>query len=178
MVALGSLPDGRDCSRLGLLLGLADGFRRPPSTTGWSVKYQPASRTGLGPSRVGGRFGWLQSPADGLEAALQRRPDPGGKADRFLFRLAPYISFCAAFAPRTSRCHLPTAGRMPTAGRPSELDTAVFFILAVVGPGESSALFLGGYSSGSKWSLFGAMRRGGPGRQLRNSTWACALSCP
>ena len=37
------------------------------------------------------------------------------------------------------------------------LDTAVFFILAVAGL-EVFGVILGGYASGSKWSLYGAMR--------------------
>ena len=52
----------------------------------------------LGPTRTGGRFGWLQSAADG--AKLIQKEDLAPKAaDKFLFRLAPYIvvvaSFCA-----------------------------------------------------------------------------------
>ena len=37
------------------------------------------------------------------------------------------------------------------------LNTGVFFILAVAGL-EVFGVILGGYASGSKWSLFGAMR--------------------
>lgn len=103
----------------------------------------------LGPSRVGGRFGWLQSPADGLKLLCKEDLIPG-KADRMLFRLAPYISFCAAFTPFLA---LPIASGWVV----EQLDTAVFFILAVLGL-EVFGVILGGYSSGSKWSLFGAMR--------------------
>ncbi len=42
----------------------------------------------LGPTRVGGRFGWLQSPADGLKLLCKEDLIPAG-ADHFLFRLAP-----------------------------------------------------------------------------------------
>ena len=39
----------------------------------------------------------------------------------------------------------------------ARLDTAVFFMLAVAGL-EVFGVILGGYASGSKWSLYGAMR--------------------
>ncbi|RMG00547.1 MAG: hydroxyacid dehydrogenase, partial [Planctomycetota bacterium] len=42
----------------------------------------------LGPTRVGGRFGWLQAVADGLKLLMKEDLIPKA-ADRFLFRLAP-----------------------------------------------------------------------------------------
>ena len=74
---------------------------------------------------------------------------PGG-ADRMLFRLAPYISFCATFTPYLA---LPLADGWVA----QSLDSAAFFILAVAGL-EVFGVILGGYASGSKWSLYGAMR--------------------
>jgi NADH-quinone oxidoreductase subunit H len=103
----------------------------------------------LGPTRVGGRFGWLQSPADGLKLLCKEDLIPAG-ADHMLFRLAPYISFCAAFTPYLA---LPLAPGWVV----QPLDTAVFFILAVAGL-EIFGVILGGYASNSKWSLYGAMR--------------------
>jgi NADH-quinone oxidoreductase subunit H len=50
----------------------------------------------LGPTRTGGRFGWLQSLADGIKLLAKEDLMPEG-ADGMLFRLAPYISFCASF---------------------------------------------------------------------------------
>ena len=104
----------------------------------------------LGPTRVGGRFGWLQSPADGLKLLCKEDIIPAG-ADRLLFRLAPYISFCRAVHRVVWPC------RLPTAGWPSQLDSAAFFVLAVAGL-EVFGVILGGYASASKWSLYGAMR--------------------
>ncbi len=103
----------------------------------------------LGPTRTGGRFGWLQSLADGIKLVTKEDIIPAA-ADRLLFRAAPYISFCAAF---TGFLALPFADGW-TALR---LDVAVFFITAVAGL-EVFGVILGGYSSGSKYSLFGAMR--------------------
>ena len=50
----------------------------------------------LGPTRTGGRFGWLQSLADGIKLLAKEDLMPEG-ADGMLFRIAPYVSFCASF---------------------------------------------------------------------------------
>ena len=103
----------------------------------------------LGPTRVGGKFGWLQLLADGLK--LLNKEDLRPKdADALLFRLAPYISFCASYAVFIA---LPFSyGWVP-----QHMNVAVFFILAVLGL-EVFGVILAGYASASKWSLFGAMR--------------------
>lgn len=103
----------------------------------------------LGPTRVGGRFGWLQAPADGLKLLSKEDSMPAG-ADAILFKLAPYISFCASFAIFLA---LPFANGWVG----QQLNVAVFFILAVAGL-EVFGVILGGYASASKWSLYGAMR--------------------
>jgi NADH-quinone oxidoreductase subunit H len=103
----------------------------------------------LGPTRVGGRFGWLQSVADGLKLLSKEDIVPKG-ADSFLFRTAPYISFCAS-------CSLYLALPFADGWVAQRLNTAVFFILAVAGL-EVLGVILAGYASASKWSLFGAMR--------------------
>jgi NADH-quinone oxidoreductase subunit H len=103
----------------------------------------------LGPTRVGGRFGWLQAVADGLKLVCKEDIIPAG-ADAALFRLAPYISFATSF---TVFLALPFADGWVA----MRMDIAVFFMLAVAGL-EVFGVILGGYASGSKWSLFGAMR--------------------
>ena len=50
----------------------------------------------LGPTRVGGKFGWLQGPADGLKL-IQKEDLVPKEADSMLFRAAPYIACVAAF---------------------------------------------------------------------------------
>lgn len=103
----------------------------------------------LGPTRVGGAFGWLQTLADGLKLITKEDLAPAN-ADKFLFRLAPYISFAASYAAYIA---LPFAN-----GWAAQLvNTSLFFILAVLGL-EVFGVILGGYASGSKWSLFGGMR--------------------
>ncbi len=103
----------------------------------------------LGPTRVGGRFGWLQSPADGLKLLCKEDLVPKA-ADGLLFRLAPYVSFCTSFCVFLA---LPFSDGWVA----QHLNVAVFFILAVGGL-EVYGVILAGYSSASKWSLFGAMR--------------------
>jgi NADH-quinone oxidoreductase subunit H len=103
----------------------------------------------LGPTRVGGRFGWLQTLADGLKLIAKEDLVPEG-ADPMLFRVAPYVSFAASFAAYLA---LPFSNGWVA----WEVNVAVFFIIAVVGI-EVFGVILAGYASGSKWSLFGAMR--------------------
>jgi len=106
----------------------------------------------LGPTRVGGMFGWLQTLADGLKLITKEDLIPDG-ADRFLFRIAPYVGFCASLAAFIA---IPFAGHdFPFVAQ--HLNVAVFFVLAVMGI-EVFSVILAGYASASKWSLFGAMR--------------------
>jgi NADH-quinone oxidoreductase subunit H len=103
----------------------------------------------LGPTRVGGKFGWLQTLADGIKLIAKEDIMPAG-ADPLLFRLAPYLSFAASF---TSLLALPFSSGW--AGQ--VLNVAVFLVLALLGL-EVFGVILAGYGSGSKWSLFGGMR--------------------
>jgi NADH-quinone oxidoreductase subunit H len=103
----------------------------------------------LGPTRVGGKFGWLQTLSDGIKLIAKEDLAPRD-ADQMLFRLAPYVSFTASF---TAYLALPFADGWVA----FDTNIAVFFILAVVGL-EVFGPILAGYGSGSKWSLFGAMR--------------------
>jgi len=71
-------------------------------------------------------------------------------ADTLLFRLAPYVSFCASFCAFIA---MPFA--FDVVGQ--RLNVGVFFVIAVLGL-EVFGVILAGYASASKWSLFGAMR--------------------
>jgi NADH-quinone oxidoreductase subunit H len=103
----------------------------------------------LGPTRVGGKFGWLQTLADGIKLIAKEDITPKD-ADPLLFKLAPYVSFAASFSAYLA---LPFANGWAA----QEVNVAVFFIIAVLGL-EVFGVILAGYASGSKWSLFGAMR--------------------
>ena len=103
----------------------------------------------LGPTRTGGKFGWLQTLADGIKLLTKEDLMPA-EADGMLFRIAPYIAFCASFC---SYIALPFASGWAAL----QINVAVFFVLAVLGL-EVFGVILAGYASASKWSLFGAMR--------------------
>jgi NADH-quinone oxidoreductase subunit H len=103
----------------------------------------------LGPTRVGGKFGWLQTLADGLKLITKEDITPKD-ADAMLFKLAPYVSFAAAF---TAYMVLPFANGWSA----TEVNVGVFFFVAILGL-EVFGVILAGYASGSKWSLFGGMR--------------------
>ncbi len=106
----------------------------------------------LGPTRVGGKFGWLQTLADGIKLLTKEDLMPE-QADGFLFKIAPYVSFCASIGAFIA---IPFAGgAYPWISQ--HLNAGVFFVLAVLGL-EVFGVILAGYSSASKWSLFGAMR--------------------
>ena len=103
----------------------------------------------LGPTRVGGRFGWLQSLADGVKL-IQKEDLAPGTADKLLFRVSPYIVVVAAFA---AFLFVPfSQGWVAMA-----LDVGLFLALAILSL-EVLGIVFAGYSSGSKWSLFGGMR--------------------
>jgi NADH-quinone oxidoreductase subunit H len=103
----------------------------------------------LGPTRVGGRFGWLQTIADGVKLLVKEDLIPAD-ADHMLFRLGPYIAFCGAFGAYIA---LPFANGWVA----KSLSIGVFFMLAVMST-EVFGIILAGYGSGSKWALFGGMR--------------------
>jgi NADH-quinone oxidoreductase subunit H len=103
----------------------------------------------LGPTRTGGKFGWLQLLADGIKL-LNKEDLMPADADKLMFRVAPYISFTASYVALLA---LPFASGWAA----QRMNVAIFFVLAVLGL-EVFGVILGGYASASKWSLFGAMR--------------------
>jgi NADH-quinone oxidoreductase subunit H len=103
----------------------------------------------LGPTRVGGRFGWLQAVADG--AKLVQKEDLAPKAaDKMLFRIAPYIVVIASLA---AFMFLPFTDGWSAVS----LDVGMFLLFAVLSL-EVIGVIFAGYASGSKWALFGGMR--------------------
>jgi NADH-quinone oxidoreductase subunit H len=103
----------------------------------------------LGPTRVGGKFGWLQTVADGMKLLCKEDSIPAD-ADRLLFRFGPYIALAGSFLAFIA---LPFGDGVVA----QNMNIAVFYMLAVMST-EIFGIILAGYASGSKWSLFGGMR--------------------
>lgn len=103
----------------------------------------------LGPTRVGGSFGWLQTIADGIKL-IQKEDLVPKDADQLVFRMSPYLATIASFG---AFMVLPISdGWVAVAA-----ESGAFLILALMSL-EVLGIILAGYSSGSKWALFGAMR--------------------
>ena len=110
-----------------------------------------------GPNRVG-KFGLLQSLADGVKLALKEDIIPAA-ADKVVFILAPIIatSMCfMAFAviPMTGEV---TLFGQKTALQMTDLPVSVLYILAVTSIGVYGVV-LAGWSSGSTYPLLGGLR--------------------
>ena len=103
----------------------------------------------LGPTRVGGRFGWLQTLADGAKL-IQKEDLVPDAADPLLFRLAPFMVCVASFA---AFMVLPFSDGWVAVVS----DVGLFLILAILSL-EVFGIILAGYASGSKWALFGGIR--------------------
>jgi NADH-quinone oxidoreductase subunit H len=103
----------------------------------------------LGPTRVGGKFGWLQTLADGMKLLVKEDIIPDN-ADHFMFRVGPYVALAGSFMAFLA---LP----LGLAVVAQDMNIAVFYMLAVMST-EVFGIILAGYGSGSKWSLFGGMR--------------------
>ena len=116
----------------------------------WERKVAGHAQSRVGPMHVGGWHGWAQSIADGVKLILKEDLIPEG-ADRFLFRLAPYLAFAAVF---TAFVALPFA---PQLCFEAGLNIGVLYLLAVLSV-EVMGTILAGWGSNSKWAIYGAMR--------------------
>ena len=101
-----------------------------------------------GPNRVG-PYGLLQFLADGVKMIMKEDIIPT-ESNKFLFTIAPILCLSGILATFTV---LPFSSGFIL----SDLNIGIFYMLGVsslVGVG----IFLGGYSSNSKWSMLGGMR--------------------
>jgi NADH-quinone oxidoreductase subunit H len=113
----------------------------------------------IGPNRVG-PTGLLQPVADALKLFFKEDVRPA-MADRFLYPLAPGISLLAALA---AFAVIPIGPPITIGGRQIDLIVQDMPVALLYLIGASSlgvyGIVLGGWSSGSKYSLLGALRGG------------------
>ncbi len=103
----------------------------------------------IGPNRVGGRYGLLQTVADVIKLLIKEDITPAG-ADKIAYLLAPFLTVIAAlliwavmpFAPHVIGV---------------DLDIGVFYVLAI-SSASVVALLLAGWGSNNKYALLGAFR--------------------
>jgi NADH-quinone oxidoreductase subunit H len=113
----------------------------------------------IGPN-MNGPFGLLQSLADGMKLMFKEDFTPTA-ADKIIFMLAPFVASIPAI---TAFAVIPMAGivRVPftditTPLQVTDLPVSVLFIVAVASIGVYG-IVLAGWSSGSTYSLLGALR--------------------
>jgi NADH-quinone oxidoreductase subunit H len=111
----------------------------------------------IGPNRAG-PWGMLQTLADGIKLFFKEDLVPEG-ADRFVFKLAPYLALVPALISFTI---VPVGGIVHIAGHPVELQVAdppigILLLLAMSGI-SVYGLMLAGWASRSKYPLMGSVR--------------------
>ena len=141
--------------RCGVLLALL--LTAMPYLTWFERRVIGRLQVRLGPNRVG-PFGLLQPLADGLKLLFKEDVIPG-LADRPLYLLAPAIALAAALG---AFAVIPVGPTVTIAGTAvplviADLPIGLLYVLGASSLGVY-ALVLGGWSSGSKYSLLGGLR--------------------
>ena len=103
----------------------------------------------IGPNRVGGRYGLLQSLADAMKLLTKEIITPSG-ADKLAFNLAPIVIVVAALLMWAVIPFAP--GVIGT-----DLNVGLFYVLAISSV-SVVALLLAGWGSNNKYALLGAFR--------------------
>jgi NADH-quinone oxidoreductase subunit H len=111
----------------------------------------------LGPNRVG-YFGLLQPIADGIKSFVKEDIIPDN-ADKAVFVIAPMISFITALS---MFALIPFGDSITVFGREiklviADVDIGILYIFALGTLGEYG-IVLGGWASGNKYGLLGALR--------------------
>ena len=111
----------------------------------------------IGPNRAG-PFGILQTLADGIKLFFKEDLLPE-RADRFVFKLAPYLSLVPAFV---AFAIVPVGGVVTVAHHTFELQVADppigILLLLAMSSISVYGVMLAGWSSGSKYPLLGSVR--------------------
>lgn len=112
----------------------------------------------IGPDKAGGKFGLLQTLADGTKLFFKEDLFPD-KADKLVFRIAPYLSVVPAFL---AFAIVPIGGTVTLWGHETRLQLAdppvgVLWLL-VMSSVSVYGIMLAGWSSGSKYPLLGSVR--------------------
>jgi NADH-quinone oxidoreductase subunit H len=114
----------------------------------WEIRVSSRMQSRIGYNRVGAA-GFFQWAADGAKLLLKEDLIPAD-ADAFLFRIAPYFVF-VGFA--LTFVALPFGEGLIAA----DLDIGIFYMISVTAL-VVVGILLAGWSSNSKWALFGGMR--------------------
>ena len=125
----------------------------------WERRVVARMQHRIGPN-VNGPFGLLQSLADGVKLALKEDLIPKA-ADKVVFLLAPVLAVIPAFVtfsviPFGPEVDLPWTDRT-TPLQLTDMPVAVLFVMAIASVGIYG-IVLGGWSSGSTYSLLGGLR--------------------
>nr|WP_238993487.1 NADH-quinone oxidoreductase subunit NuoH [Nocardioides caldifontis] len=125
----------------------------------WERRVVARMQHRIGPN-MHGPFGLLQSLADGVKLALKEDITPKA-ADKVVFVLAPVIAVIPAFVawaviPLGPEVRIPFTDTV-TPLQLTDMPVAVLFVLAVASVGIYG-IVLGGWSSGSTYSLLGGLR--------------------
>ncbi len=125
----------------------------------WERRVVARMQHRIGPN-VHGPFGLLQSLADGVKLALKEDIIPKA-ADKAVFILAPVIATVPAFVTFSVIPFGPVVGvpfsDVTTPLQLTDMPVAVLFVLAIASIGIYG-IVLGGWSSGSTYSLLGGLR--------------------
>ncbi|WP_183593790.1 NADH-quinone oxidoreductase subunit NuoH [Nocardioides soli] len=123
----------------------------------WERRVVARMQHRIGPN-VNGPFGLLQSLADGVKLALKEDVTPKA-ADRLVFILAPIMAVVPAFVAFAVIPFGPTVNffGQETPLQLTDMPVAVLFVLAIASIGIYG-IVLGGWSSGSTYSLLGGLR--------------------
>ena len=123
----------------------------------WERRVVARMQHRIGPN-VNGPFGLLQSLADGVKLALKEDITPTA-ADKVVFVLAPIISATTAFVTFAVIPFGPVVDffGVETPLQLTDMPVAVLFVMAIASVGIYG-IVLGGWSSGSTYSLLGGLR--------------------